>query len=160
MKHLYFLAAGLVFLVVCCVPSPSAVVAPKEPELPKNEPVKVVVGTKEKGKSTGMGLDDFYPIQQSGNVLIYDVRTPYFYNIDHIPGAVNWPYTKYDEEIQKRDIEIQKARKTGNRVVLYCANLGCPQARGVAKKLARRGYDVSVLTMGIDSWRNAGLPME
>lgn len=122
--------------------------------------MKIAFGTEEKGKSTGIGMDDFYPIQQSGDVLIYDVRAPYFYNIDHIPGAVNWPYTKYEEEIQKRDIEIQKARNAGTRVVLYCFNLGCPEARNVAKKLTRRGYDVSVLTMGIDSWRDAGLPME
>ena len=140
--------------------TPPAFVAPKDPEPPKSKPMKIAVGTEEKGKSTGIGLDDFYPIQQSGDVLIYDVRVPYFFNIDHIPGAVNWPYTKYDEEIQKRDIEIQKARNAGTRVVLYCFNLGCPEARNVAKKLIRRGYDVSVLTMGIDSWRDAGLPME
>ena len=160
MKYLHPLAATLTILAVSCVSTPPAFVAPKDPEPPKSKPMKIAVGTEEKGKSTGIGLDDFYPIQQSGDVLIYDVRVPYFFNIDHIPGAVNWPYTKYDEEIQKRDIEIQKARNAGTRVVLYCFNLGCPEARNVAKKLIRRGYDVSVLTMGIDSWRDAGLPME
>ncbi len=132
---------------------------PKDPVPPKSKPVKIPVGSVEKGKSTGLGLDDFYPLQMSGDVLIYDVRDEYFYNIDHIPGAVNWPSKKYESQIQQRDLEIQKARNTGIPVVLYCFNLGCPEARNVAKKLTRRGYNVSVLTMGIDSWRNADLPM-
>lgn len=147
-------------MMVSCAESPPEVVVPEDTEPPKSKPVKIPVGTEEKGKSTGLGLDDFYPLQQSGDALIYDVRVPYFYNIDHIPGAVSWPYTKYDEEIQQRDIEIQKARNAGKPVVLYCFNIGCPEARNVAKKLTRRGYDVSVLTMGIDSWRDAGLPMD
>jgi rhodanese-related sulfurtransferase len=107
-----------------------------------------------------MGLDEFYPLQLSGDVLIYDVRVAYFYNIDHVPGAVNWPYTKYEEEIQQRDIEIQEARNAGKPIVLYCTSLLCPEARNVAKKLTRRGYNVSVLSMGMDSWRDAGLPVE
>lgn len=146
-------------LMVSCAESPQQTVVPKEPEPPKSKPVQIPVGREEKGKSMRMGLDDLYPLQQSGDVLIYDVRAAYFYNIDHIPGAVNWPYTKYDEEIQQRDIEIQEARNAGKTVVLYCTSLLCSEARNVAKKLARRGYDVSVLTMGIDSWRDAGLPL-
>ena len=158
MKSLLCFAAACL-LASCAAPTPE-VVASKEPKPLESKPVKIPIGTEEKGKSTGLGLDAFYPLQQSGEVLVYDVRVPYFYNIDHIPGAVNWPYTKYDDEIQQRDIEIQKARNSGTLVVLYCFNLGCPEARNVAKKLTRRGYDVSVLTMGIDSWRDAGLPMD
>lgn len=107
-----------------------------------------------------MGIEEFYLLQQSGNVLIYDVRDSYFYAIDHIPGAINWPHDKYDEQVQMRDIEIQKAEAAGKKVVLYCFGLTCAEARNVAKKLARRDYELYTLTMGIDSWREAGLPME
>jgi len=130
------------------------------PAKPESKPVKIAVGTVEKGKSSGMALDGFFSLQQSDSLLIYDVRVAHFYNIDRIPGAINWPYTKYEEQVQARDIEIQKALATGKKVVFYCFNLGCPEGRNVAKKVSRRGYDVSVLTMGIDSWRDAGLPME
>jgi hypothetical protein len=44
--------------------------------------------------------------------------------------------------------------------VVYCFNLGCPDARSVAKKLARRDYVVHVFGAGIDTWRTAGLPLE
>ena len=151
---------AIAIALASCVSTPPPIAAPKNPEPPKSQTVKIERGTVEHGTSTGIGLEDFYPIQQSGNVLIYDVRDPYFFNIDHIPGAVNFPAKNYEDEIQKRDLEIQKARNSGTRVVLYCFNLGCPEARNVAKKLTRRGYDVCVLSMGIDAWRNAGLPME
>jgi rhodanese-related sulfurtransferase len=126
----------------------------------QSKPVKMPPTNRKLGSSKGIALDDFFALQQSGKAMVYDVRVPYFYAIDHIPGAVNWPYTEYDAQVQKRDIEIQKALRDGKEVVLYCFNLGCPEARNVAKKLARRDYDVRVLGMGIDSWREAGLPLD
>jgi rhodanese-related sulfurtransferase len=148
------------FLASCAEPAPEVVTPPPEPKVSEGKPVKIPVGTVEKGKYTGMAMDEFFVLQQSGGALIYDVRVPYFFNIDHIPGAVNWPHTKYGEQIQQRDLEIEKARNAGKKVVLYCFNLGCPEARNVAKKLTRRGYNLSVFSSGIDTWREAGLPME
>jgi hypothetical protein len=43
---------------------------------------------------------------------------------------------------------------------LYCFNIGCPEARNVAKKLARRDYAIHAFGSGIDTWRTAGLPLE
>lgn len=129
-------------------------------EKPHSKPKTIPSTHKSTGASTGISLNELFQLQQSGNVLIYDVRVPYFYQIDHIPGAVNWPYTDYAAQIETRDIEIQKALQSGKKVVVYCFNFGCPEARGVAHKLSRRDYKVSVLSVGIDSWRMAGLPME
>lgn len=126
----------------------------------KSKPVKMPPTNRKPGSSKGIALDDFFALHQSGKALVYDVRDPYFYTIDHVPGAVNWPAKQYDAQVQRRDFEIQSAIKEGKQIVLYCFNLGCPEARNVAKKLTRRDYDVRVLTMGIDSWRDAGLPLE
>ncbi len=138
---------------------------PEEPvtkaiEKPHSKALKVSSTHKSIGKSSSIGLEELFQLQQSGKVLIYDVRVPYFYQIDHIPGAINWPYTDYIAQIQSRDLEIQTALASGKKVVVYCFNFGCPEARGVAHKLARRDYKISVLSLGIDSWRAAGLPME
>lgn len=146
-------------LASCAKPETKPPVNPQEVEI-KSKPVKMPPKLKKLGKSTGMALDEFYTLQQSGNVLIYDVRVPYFYGIDHIPGAINWPHDKYEEQIQMRDIEIQKAQAEGKKVVLYCFSITCNEARNVAKKLALRDYEVYVLTMGINTWREAGLPVE
>lgn len=156
------LMAIAVFAAVssCTDAPPEMVVTPEADAKPESKPVKMPPTNRKAGSSKGIGMDDFFAAQQSGNALIYDVRVPYFYAIDHIPGAINWPHTQYDAQVQVRDIEIQKAIKEGKQVILYCFNLGCPEARNVAKKLSRRDHDVRVLTMGIDSWREAGLPME
>ncbi len=154
--------AGFSVLSVSCSVAPVDMPdksAPATPVVPESKPVKISPTVEKKGRVDGIGIDDLFPMQQSGEVLIYDVRDPYFYNIDHLEGAINWPSKKYDEQVQARDIEIQKAIADGKPVVLYCFNLGCPEARNVAKKLARRDYEVRTVTMGIDSWRNAGLPL-
>lgn len=127
---------------------------------PRSKPVKMPPRLENDGSSTGISIDDLFILQQSGGALIYDVRTPHFYGIDHIPGAVNWPHNQYEAQVQKRDIEIQTALNSGKKVVLYCFNTFCPEARNVSKKLVRRDYDVHVFTSGIDSWRDAGLPLE
>ncbi|WP_411827663.1 rhodanese-like domain-containing protein [Luteolibacter sp. AS25] len=151
---------GFVFLSSCATqPVEEVVDKPAEKIVPESKPVEIAPSLKKKGSSTGIGVDEFFLLQQSGDALIYDVRTPYFYNIDHIDGAINWPHTSYDEQVQERDLEIQKAMNDNKKIVLYCFNIGCAEARNVARKLARRDYDVYVLTMGIDSWRNAGLPL-
>ncbi|MEO8616753.1 MAG: rhodanese-like domain-containing protein [Luteolibacter sp.] len=148
--------SGLIWLTSCTPEKPAAELNEK----PHSKALKIPSTHKSSGKSTAIGLNELFQLQQSGSVLIYDVRVPYFYQIDHIPGAINWPYTDYVAQIQSRDLEIQEALASGKRVVVYCFNLGCPEARGVAHKLARRDYNVSVLSLGIDSWRTAGLPME
>ncbi len=147
---------GIIYLNSCAPEQAAA----KAIEKPHSKALKVSSTHKSIGKSTSIGLDELFQLQQSGKVLIYDVRVPYFYQIDHIPGAINWPYTDYMAEIQSRDLEIQAALASGKKVVVYCFNFGCPEARGVAHKLARRDYKISVLSLGIDSWRAAGLPME
>lgn len=154
-----FLLTSALALMSCAKPATKPTELVKEAEI-KSKPLKTPPRVEKLGKTSGMGIQELYPLQQSGDVLIYDVRVPYFYAIDHIPGAINWPYNQYQEQVQMRDIEIQKAQAEGKKVVLYCFSLTCAEARNVAKKLSRRDYEIYVLTMGMDSWREAGLPVE
>lgn len=165
---LIFLHRGVLVLSVIATLScaPSAPEVKKEvaekvtPFVPMSKPVKMPPRLEIKGSSNSIGMDDFFALQQTGGALIYDVRVPYFYKVDHIPGAINWPHNEYDAQVQERDLEIQKALNAGKKVVLYCFSPLCPEARNVAKKLSRRDYNVYVLGAGIDSWRDAGLPLE
>ncbi len=152
------LVCALAF-VSCAKPETKPTEVVKEAEI-KSKPLKTPPRVKKLGKSTGMGIEEFYTLQQSGDVLIYDVRVPYFYAIDHIPGAINWPHDKYEEQVQMRDIEIQKAQAAGKKVVFYCFGITCTEARNVTQKVARRDYEIYVFTMGINAWREAGLPLE
>lgn len=151
---------GCAWALVSCAPEVKPKEEVKKPTEFKSKPVKVSPRDKTIGSSTGIGIEEFYSLHDSGNVLIYDVRDPYFYAIDHIPGAINWPHTQFEEQVQKRDIEIQKALASGKKVVLYCFSFTCNESRIVEKKLAWRDYQVHVFTAGIDNWREAGLPVE
>jgi len=157
----YFALAAALF--TSCAPQEpvvkTATASPPTSE-PQSKPVKMPPTNRKLGSIESIDVEKLFGLQQSGNVLIYDVRVPYFYNIDHLPGSINWPHTDYDAQVQQRDIEIQKALAEGNKVVVYCFNIGCPEARNVAKKLARRDYVIHVFGAGIDTWRTAGLPLE
>jgi len=124
------------------------------------KPVKMPPRVNPLGEVKSIEIEEFFTLQQSGGALIYDVRKPYFFGIDRIPGAINLPHDDYEGHVQKNDVEIQKALKAGKKVVLYCFNTTCPEARDVARKLARRDYVIHVFYQGIDTWRAAGLPLE
>ena len=150
-------------LVVSCTsrePAPETPAAYPPAAAPRSKPVKMPPTNRKLGDTESIGLEELFEFVQSGNALIYDVRHPYFYSADRIPGSINWPHTEYDAQVQTRDIEIQTALAGGRKVVVYCFNIGCPEARNVARKLARRDYVIHVFGSGIDTWRTAGLPLE
>ena len=150
-------------LVVSCTsrePAPETPDAYPPAAAPRSKPVKMPPTNRKLGDTESIGLEELFELVQSVNALIYDVRHPYFYSADRIPGSINWPHTEYDAQVQTRDIEIQTALAGGRKVVVYCFNIGCPEARNVARKLARRDYVIHVFGSGIDTWRTAGLPLE
>ena len=156
-------SAAFVLLASCADSPPERAAAPEPVSGQADKPAAAAEAPKperKKGSSEGIGMEEFFALQQSGGALIYDVRVPYFYGIDHIPGALTWPHTHFDAQIESRETEMKKAVEEGKPVVLYCFNFACSEARNVAKKLVRRGYDVRVMTRGIDAWRDAGLPLE
>jgi len=110
------------------------------------------------GRVTRIALGDLFALQQSGNVLIYDVRPAFFHSLGNIPGSVNWPTAAYEKQLAIREPEIRAANRAGRPVVLYCADLACPDARNVATWLAERGHSTSVLEGGWDAWKTGGLP--
>jgi rhodanese-related sulfurtransferase len=113
-----------------------------------------------RGKIASISLTELFALQQSGQVLIYDARPGYFYNLGHLPGAISLPKMNCDAQITKREDEIKAALAAKKIIVVYCTNLLCPDARTVANHLAGFGYSSSVLTGGWDSWKESGLPTE
>lgn len=112
------------------------------------------------GRVTRIMLGDFFARQQSGDVLIYDVRPAFFHSMGSIPGSINWPKSAYQNQLSRRESEIRDAAAAGWPVVLYCTDLACPDARDIATRLAARGHSVSVLEGGWEAWKAGGLPLE
>lgn len=150
----------MAILASSCAMEEPAPAPPTGNTTPHAKPLKMPPTNRKLGGVESIAIDALFQLQQNGGALVYDVRVPYFYGIDRIPGAISWPHTAYEEQVQKRDIEIQEALNAGKKVVLYCFNPLCPEARNVARKLARRDYVTHVFRAGIDSWREAELPLE
>ena len=48
----------------------------------------------------------------------------------------------------------------GTTIVVYCANVDCPQSHMAARKLEALGFtSVAVYAGGLDEWEDAGLPL-
>jgi rhodanese-related sulfurtransferase len=110
--------------------------------------------------ATRMPLGTLFHLQQSGNVLIYDVRPSFTRALGSIPGSISWPKSSYDTQLPTRETEIQAATAAGKPVVFYCTDLACPDATIVATRLAKRGHPASVLQGGFDAWKVGGLPTQ
>lgn len=112
------------------------------------------------GAVTTIGLEELFPLHQSGDLLLIDARQPFFYNLGHITGAVNLPRGSSAATIRKRDAEFRKAVASGKTIVTYCTGVTCPDARSVAEQISALGHPVRVFTQGWHIWRDAELPTD
>jgi len=152
------ISSGFAALAICaCVDSPSQELAPDAVAVEEKPSATARAGTLP-GRVTRIALGDLFALQQSGEVLMYDVRPAFFHSLGHIPGSVNWPVSAYAKQLAKRESEIRAAATVGRPVVLYCTDLACPDARNMATWLAARGHSTAVLEGGWDAWKTGGLP--
>jgi len=151
------IATGLTMGVVSCVDPEAAIQAPVTNAAPPSN-IKPVATPG--GKVTRIALGDLFPLQQSGEVLLYDVRPSFHHRLGHIPGSVNWPKSSYASQLPGREAEIRAAHAAGKPVVFYCTDFACPDARGVASQLAARGHPIKVLEGGWEAWKAGGLPTD
>lgn len=105
-------------------------------------------------------LTELFGLVDGGDVLLLDVRPPLFHKLGHIPGSLGLPRKKYSQWIGVEEGRIKEAAAAGRDVVLYCANLECPDASAVAADLSKRGIPVKVFHGGWEEWKAADLPVE
>lgn len=130
--------------------------APPVPEVAPRE--VVVVSPPKAGTLTLIDMTILFPRQQSGDVLLYDVRPGFVAGFGKIPGAISWPRGDFDRRLSQSETEIRAARAAGKPVVIYCTDADCPDSRAVAEKLVARGHDVAIFEGGYADWKEAGLP--
>jgi rhodanese-related sulfurtransferase len=88
-------------------------------------------------------------------VTIVEALPPQYFNDAHIPGAINLPHT----EVRERAHELLPDKDAA--IVVYCANLPCPNSGVAVKVLTKLGYtNVREYAEGKDDWRDAGYPLE
>lgn len=150
---LRILAATSLGITSCAIPAHEAL--PGQDEVATKPPLM-----NGRGKVSSISIPDFFPLQQSGQVLLYDARPHFFYSLGHLPGAISLPISGCDTQIAKREPEIKAALAAKKTIVVYCTNYLCPDARTLATHLADFGHSSSTLTGGWESWKERELPTE
>jgi rhodanese-related sulfurtransferase len=93
--------------------------------------------------------------EKRGPVL--DARAEVFYQMGHVPGALNLPRETFDQGYER----IRGRLGKGIPLVVYCSDPGCEDSHLVAKALMRLGYSqVWVYGGGWQEWTEQGLPAE
>jgi len=164
------LISGIILLGGCAtqdVPGPGPA-APNGPETAvaelRPEPEEKVVAKPDPQVAAApigsIEITELFGLVESGEVLLYDVRPPLFQNLGRIPGSIGMPRKKFDERIGGELERMKQAVAAGRSVVLYCANLKCPDAGVVAARLSRQGIPTKVYHAGWEEWKAAELPTE
>ncbi|MBI3321953.1 MAG: rhodanese-like domain-containing protein [Candidatus Omnitrophica bacterium] len=90
--------------------------------------------------------------EQAGSVVLLDVRSREGFAAGHVPGAVNIPF----EELPTRFKELPKSKD----ILAYCWSVTCLLCTKAAYVLASKGYRAREMIGGIESWQEAGFPVE
>ena len=88
-------------------------------------------------------------LESGENVIVIDARSLEAYQKEHIPGAINIPHRKMNEEAT-----ASLDRKA--LVVTYCDGIGCNASTKGALEMARIGFGVKELIGGLDWWKRDG----
>ena len=87
------------------------------------------------------------------NIVVVDARSKEAYEIEHIPGAINFPHR---EMTQESTFNIDRDAI----YVCYCDGIGCNASTKGALNLAKLGFKVKELIGGLDWWRRDGYDTE
>jgi rhodanese-related sulfurtransferase len=88
-------------------------------------------------------------------VTVVEALPAAYYEEAHLPGAINIPHTEV------RDLAPSLLPDKDATIVVYCANLPCPNSEIATRVLTKLGYtNVRDYADGKDDWREAGLPLE
>lgn len=104
--------------------------------------------------------DDMEPVPASelvkrlkrGEVTVLDVRPEEEYAAGHLPGAVNIPLSRLQDQLASLPDDRE--------VIAYCRGPYCVLSYDAVAELRRRGYRARRLEDGYPEWQIAGLPVE
>jgi rhodanese-related sulfurtransferase len=89
---------------------------------------------------------------RAGEVVLLDVRPEDEYALGHLPGALNVPLGRLEEQLAR----LPKDRE----IVAYCRGPYCVLSFEAVAALRARGFTVRRLEDGFPEWKAAGLAVE
>jgi rhodanese-related sulfurtransferase len=104
-------------------------------------------------------LEEFRTMVQSKSALILDARSSVYYQLGHVPGALNLARDNFAADYLRLHSEIDKSHD--NQVIVYCSGGDCRDSKMVAQALMSLGFtNVAVFGGGWGQWTAAHLPQE
>ncbi len=88
-------------------------------------------------------------LESGESIIVIDARSPEAYQKEHIPGAINIPHRKMNEE-------TTKGLNRAALVVTYCDGIGCNASTKGALNMTKLGFRVKELIGGLDWWKRDG----
>jgi rhodanese-related sulfurtransferase len=90
---------------------------------------------------------------ESGTVTVLDVRWPEIYDMGHIPGALNFPLSDFEQEKKRLLSKIEP----DDEILVYCAGVTCHDSHTFATRLVKMGFaHVAVYAGGFAEWEEMG----
>lgn len=85
------------------------------------------------------------------------MRPRLIYALGNIPGSISLSKKNYVTKYPKVKPQLDAAIFAKQTIVLYCADIVCPDGYAVAQLLAKEGYSTSIYKGGWDEWKAAGV---
>lgn len=105
-------------------------------------------------------MEDFQELQAAlarPETILVDARADLFYEMGHLPGAVNLPL----EDIDSATLAAWRSELTPEaNIIVYCSDSLCPMAAQLAEQMMALGLRPSIFKPGFDAWEERGLPVE
>ena len=93
---------------------------------------------------------------EEGYALFVDARDSDFFEMGHIPGALNLPVKDFDKVFPTLKEQLLAAP----RIITYCDGANCETSVELTEKLLFVGLEyVEIFTGGIQQWKAAGQPV-
>lgn len=105
-------------------------------------------------------LDDTQLLQDAlsrPETVLVDARADFFYEMGHIPGAINMPLDDHNSESLAA---WKRTLPPGATIIVYCSDSLCPMAAQLAEKMMALGLAPKIFKPGFDAWEEMGLPVE
>lgn len=128
--------------------------------LVENWQKKVKDKSEERSNESGVrtiGLEQLRERLASGDAVIIDARDPEYYDMGHIPGAINLPVHNFDQSfpVVRGKLGFEKP------IIVYCEGYNCEMSDQLAELLLGAGYfNILVYRGGIEEWTDSGLEVD
>lgn len=104
-----------------------------------------------------VSLEMFRQIVTARSAIVVDARLNSVFRKGHVPGAVNLPGLRPDEEVLRRILKYPKSVA----IIVYCASENCEDSYQVSDSLRKKGMrNIRIFRGGWQEWQEYGLEIE